>query len=42
MEVVVWVQEDSLTVEYGGDALSRYEDECDPVTGFSSGGRLRL
>ncbi len=41
MEVVVWVQEDSLTVEYGGEALSRYEVECDPATGVGSVGRLR-
>ena len=40
-EVAVWVQEDSLTVEYGGEALSRYEVECDPVAGVSSVGRLR-
>lgn len=41
MEVVVWVQEDSLTVEYGGEALSRYEVECNPATGVSAVGRLR-
>jgi len=40
-EVAVWIQEDSLTVEYGGEALSRYEVECDPATGVSSVGRLR-
>jgi transposase len=40
-EVAVWVTEDSLTVEYGGEALSRYEVACDPVTGVSSVGRLR-
>ena len=40
-EVSVWVQEDSLTVEYGGEALSRYEIECDPAVGGSSVGRLR-
>src|SRR5215213_8518370 len=40
-EVVVWVREDSLTVEYGGEALSRYEVECDPATGVGSVGRLR-
>ncbi len=40
-EVVVWVQEDSLTVEYGGESLSRYEVECEPATGVSSVGRLR-
>jgi len=40
-EVVVWVAEDSLTVEYGGEALSRYEVECDPATGVGSVGRLR-
>ncbi len=40
-EVAVWVQEDSLTVEYGGEALSRYEVECDPATGALSVGRLR-
>lgn len=43
-EVVVWVAEDALTVEYGGEALSRYEVECDPS--FAGGvsravGRLR-
>jgi hypothetical protein len=27
---VVWMAEDALTVEYGGEALSRYEVECDP------------
>lgn len=37
----MWVQEDSLTVEYGGEALSRYEVECDPVAGVNSVGRLR-
>jgi len=26
-EVAVWMQEDSLTVEHGGEALSRYEVE---------------
>lgn len=40
-QVAVWVQEDSLTVEYGGEALSRYEVECDPPAGVSSVGRLR-
>jgi transposase len=40
-EVSVWVQEDNLTVEYGGEALSRYEIECDPAVGGSSVGRLR-
>ena len=40
-EVAVWVQEDSLTVEYGGEALSRYEVECDPATGAGPVGRLR-
>ena len=40
-EVAVWVQQDSLTVEYGREALSRYEVECDPVTGAGSVGRLR-
>jgi putative transposase len=40
-QVTVWVQEDSLTVEYGGEALSRYEVECDPPVGVSSVGRLR-
>ena len=40
-EVVVWVAEDSLTVEYGGETLSRYEVECDPASGVGSVGRLR-
>lgn len=40
-EVSVWVQENSLTVEYGGEALSRYEIECDPAVGGNSVGRLR-
>lgn len=40
-EVAVWVAEDGLTVEYGGEALSRYEVECAPATGVSSVGRLR-
>lgn len=40
-EVAVWVQEDSLTVEYGGEALSRYEVECDPAAGVGAVGRLR-
>jgi putative transposase len=40
-EVVVWVAEDALTVEYGGEPLSRYEVECEPATGASSVGRLR-
>jgi hypothetical protein len=33
--------EDALTVEYGGEALSRYEVECDPPAGVSSVGKLR-
>ena len=37
----MWVQEDSLTVEYGGEALSRYEVECTPAAGVSSVGRLQ-
>ena len=41
MEVAVWVAEDALTVEYGGEALCRYEVECDPAGGVSSVGRLR-
>ncbi|HZB09723.1 MAG TPA: hypothetical protein VE525_11505 [Rubrobacter sp.] len=41
MEVAVWVAEDSLTIGYGGEGLSRYEIECDPATGVSSAGRLR-
>ena len=40
-EVSVWVQEDSLTVEYAGEALSRYEVECAPAPGASSVGRLQ-
>ncbi len=28
-------------MEYGGEALSRYEVECDPPVGVSSVGRLR-
>ena len=40
-EVAVWVQEDSLTVEYGGEALSRYEVECEPAVGAHSVGKLR-
>lgn len=40
-EVVVWVAEDALTVEYGGEALSRYEVECDPAVGVGTVGRLR-
>jgi hypothetical protein len=40
-EVAVWVQEDSLTVEHGGEALSRYEVECAPAVGALSVGRLR-
>lgn len=40
-EVVVWVAEDALTVEYGGEALSRYEVECDPAGDVSPVGRLR-
>jgi putative transposase len=40
-EVAVWVQEDSLSVEYGGEALSRYEVECAPAVGALSVGRLR-
>ena len=39
--VAVWVQEDSLTVEYGGGALSRYKVECAPAVGALSVGRLR-
>lgn len=37
----MWVQEDTLTVEYGSKSLSRYEIECDPAVGASSVGRLR-
>ena len=40
-QVAVRVQEDSLTVEYGGEALSRYEVECDSAVGANSVGRLR-
>jgi putative transposase len=40
-EVAVWMAEDSLTVEYGGEALSRYEVECDPATSVGAVGRLR-
>jgi putative transposase len=40
-EVAVWVQEDSLTVEHGGEALSRYEVECEPAVGAHSVGKLR-
>ncbi len=40
-EVAVWIQEDALTVEYGGQALSRYEVECDPARGAVAVGRLR-
>jgi hypothetical protein len=40
-EVVVWMAEDALTVEYGGEALSRYEVESDPPAGVSSVGKLR-
>jgi transposase InsO family protein len=40
-EVAVWIQEDALTVEYGGQALSRYEVECDPAAGAVAVGRLR-
>jgi putative transposase len=41
MEVAVWVAEDELTVEYDGEALSRYEVECEPATGVRAVGRLR-
>ena len=41
MEVSMWVAEDAPTVEYGAEALSRYEIECDPADGVSSVGRLR-
>lgn len=41
LEVSVWVSEDALTVEYGGEALCRYEVECDPATGVNAVGRLR-
>ena len=42
-EVVVWVAEDALTVEYGGEALSRYEVECDPsfAGGVGAVGKLQ-
>lgn len=40
-QVAVWVQEDALTVEYGGEALSRYEVACDSAAGVSSVGRLQ-
>jgi hypothetical protein len=41
MEVAVWVAEDERTVEYDGEALSRYEVECEPATGVNAVGRLR-
>ncbi len=41
IEVAVWIAEDELTVEYGGEALSRYEVECEPATGTGAIGRLR-
>jgi hypothetical protein len=41
MEVAVGIAEDALTVEYDGEALSRYEVECDPATGVNAVGRLR-
>jgi hypothetical protein len=37
----VWVQEDTLTLKYRGEALSRYEVECDPAVDVSPVGRLR-
>jgi hypothetical protein len=40
-EVAGWIQEDSLSVEYGGETLSRYKVECDPASGSSSLGRLQ-
>ena len=40
-KVAVWVREDSLTVEYGGEALSRYEVECASAVGVGAVGRLR-
>ena len=40
-EVAVWVQDGSLTVEYGGEALSRYEVEYDPAIGGGSVGHLK-
>jgi hypothetical protein len=40
-EVAVWVQEDTLTLKYRGEALSRYEVECDPAVDVSPVGRLR-
>ncbi len=40
-EVAVWIQEDALTVEYGGQALSRYEVECDPARGVGPVGKVR-
>jgi hypothetical protein len=41
MEVAVWIAEDALTVEYDGEALSRYEVECDPATGVNASRRHR-
>lgn len=41
LEVAVWVSEDALTVEYDGEALSRYEVECEPASGVTAVGRLR-
>lgn len=40
-EADLWLQEDSLTVEYGGEALSRYEVDYDATGGRSSYGKLR-
>ena len=33
--------EDELTVEYDGEALSRYKVECEPATGTGAVGKLR-
>jgi len=40
-EADLWLQEDSLTVEYGGEALSRYEVDYDAAGGKSSYGKLQ-
>ena len=36
LEVAVWEADDSLTVEYSEETLSRYEVECEPATGVNA------
>lgn len=40
-EAALWLQEQSLMLEHAGEALSRYEVECEPANITGAVGRLR-